>query len=71
MGGQQIESAAKEGYRMKTGVECEFFLLTNGVETEIADSKDVAAKPCYDQVCLNEAEVMDHLYSRFKATTPL
>jgi len=47
---------------VKTGVECEFFLLTNGVETEIADRKDVAAKPCYDQVCLDEAEVMGHSF---------
>ena len=49
-GGEQIEKAEEKGFRMKTGVECEFFLLTNGVETEIADSKDVASKPCYDQV---------------------
>lgn len=63
---KQIESAAKEGYRMKTGVECEFFLLTNGVETEIADSKDVAAKPCYDQGALMRhfkviAELLEHM----------
>jgi hypothetical protein len=49
-GGTQIEAAERKGLRMKTGVECEFFLLTSGVETEIADSKDVANKPCYDQV---------------------
>ena len=35
---------------MKTGVECEFFLLSNGSEIKVADVKDVASKPCYDQV---------------------
>lgn len=47
---EQIEKAKEQGYRMKTGVECEFFLLTNNEETEVADSKDVAPKPCYEQV---------------------
>ncbi|KAG0602769.1 hypothetical protein M758_10G039700 [Ceratodon purpureus] len=62
----QIEKAEKKGLRMKTGVECEFFLLTNGVETEIADVKDVASKPCYDQGALMRhftviSELLEHM----------
>ena len=43
--------AAKQGYAMKTGVECEFFLLLpDGVA--ISDGADTATKPCYDQTAL-------------------
>ncbi len=46
-----IDKAAKAGYQMKTGVECEFFLLTSdGVA--ISDAADIQAKPCYDQSAL-------------------
>ena len=48
---QQIEKAAKKGYRMKTGVECEFFLV-NKDGTALADSLDTQEKPCYDQSAL-------------------
>ncbi len=47
----QIDQAAKQGWRMKTGVECEFF-LTNSKGTKIADSGDMQSKPCYDQSAL-------------------
>jgi len=43
-----IGEAAKEGLRVKTGIEAEFFLLTPE-GTEISDPADTAAKPCYDQ----------------------
>ncbi len=43
--------AAEKGYRIKTGVECEFFLLS-GTEHQISDSRDNSAKPCYDQQAL-------------------
>ncbi len=43
--------AAKLGYVMKSGVECEFF-LTNPDGTAIADAADTATKPCYDQSAL-------------------
>ncbi|MFV0243651.1 MAG: type III glutamate--ammonia ligase [Qingshengfaniella sp.] len=43
-----VAEAAGEGLRVKTGVECEFFLL-NPDGTEISDEFDTAAKPCYDQ----------------------
>ena len=43
-----VAEAAREGMRVKTGVEAEFFLLTpNGAQ--ISDEYDTAAKPCYDQ----------------------
>src|SRR5262245_15327460 len=37
--------AAKQGYAMKTGVECEFFLLQPD-GSAISDSADTASKPC-------------------------
>jgi glutamine synthetase len=48
---RQIEAAAKKGYRMKSGVECEYFLI-NGDGTAIADERDIQEKPCYDQSAL-------------------
>ena len=48
---RQIEQAAKKGYRMKTGVECEYFIIdVDG--GAIADKQDVQSKPCYDQSAL-------------------
>ncbi len=47
----QIARAAKKGYRMKTGVECEYFLISPD-GSEIADGRDTQAKPCYDQSAL-------------------
>jgi glutamate---methylamine ligase len=44
-------SAADAGYAMKSGVECEFFLI-NPDGTAIADTSDTATKPCYDQAAL-------------------
>jgi glutamine synthetase type III len=43
--------AAKQGYQLKTGVECEFFLLQPD-GTAISDPADTATKPCYDQTAL-------------------
>ncbi len=48
---RQNEKAAKLGYRMKTGVECEYFLLTPD-GAAVGDPRDTAAKPCYDQLVL-------------------
>ena len=48
---RQLAKAQKKGYRMKTGVECEYF-LTNPDGTAIADAHDTQAKPCYDQQAL-------------------
>jgi len=43
-----VDEAAKEGLRVKTGVEPEFFLLTPEGD-KVSDPYDTAEKPCYDQ----------------------
>ena len=60
-----VKKAAEAGYRIKTGVEAEYFLLSSdGVD--ISDLGDVAEKPCYDQQALMRrydvvAEVCDYM----------
>ena len=44
---RQIEKAAKKNLYMKSGVECEFFLV-NEDGTSLSDQRDTQAKPCYD-----------------------
>ncbi|AFY62412.1 type III glutamate--ammonia ligase [Synechococcus sp. PCC 6312] len=46
-----LRQAADLGYRIKTGVECEFFLLS-AEELALSDPKDIQPKPCYDQQAL-------------------
>ena len=46
-----IAQAEAHGYRVKTGVECEYFLL-NSAGDGISDLRDRATKPCYDQQAL-------------------
>jgi glutamine synthetase len=46
-----VKSAAESGYELKTGVECEYFLIAPD-GTTISDSADQQAKPCYDQQAL-------------------
>ena len=46
-----IANASKAGYEMKTGVECEYFLISSD-GTAISDAADQQAKPCYDQQAL-------------------
>ena len=48
---RQLARAEALGYRMKTGVECEYFLV-NDDATAIYDTADIASKPCYDQQAL-------------------
>ena len=48
---RQLEKATRKGYRLKTGVECEYFLIDPSGEA-ISDPNDVQAKPCYDQQAL-------------------
>jgi len=43
--------AAKKGYVMKHGVECEYFLITPEGDA-IADAADIQEKPCYDIAAL-------------------
>jgi glutamine synthetase len=63
MGGKEVEAsprvalksqdalARKKGYRLKTGVECEFIII-NPDGTTISDERDIQEKPCYDQSAL-------------------
>ena len=60
-----IKRAAKSNYRVKTGIEAEFFLLLPD-GSEISDPYDNAEKPCYDQQALMRrydviAEICDYL----------
>jgi len=48
---RSLARAADLGYELKTGVECEFFLLTPDGE-QIGDPRDSQPKPCYDQLAL-------------------
>jgi len=48
---QQVAAAAAKGLRMKSGVECEFFLVTPD-GSSVADVQDTQSKPCYDQGAL-------------------
>lgn len=47
----KTQLAAADGYTMKTGVECEYFLISAD-GTQISDAADNAVKPCYDQSAL-------------------
>ena len=46
-----VAEAAKLGCEMKTGVECEYFLITPDGQA-ISDGADRQIKPCYDQQAL-------------------
>ena len=48
---KQTERLRKKNLIMKSGVECEYFLI-NSEGTEIADKRDLQSKPCYDQSAL-------------------
>ncbi len=47
----QIKTLSNEGYSMKSGVECEYFLISPD-GSSIADQRDTQSKPCYDQSSL-------------------
>ena len=47
----QISKLAKKNMYLKSGVECEYFLISADGDS-IADKKDIADKPCYDQSAL-------------------
>jgi len=49
---KRVLNQAKElGYSIRTGVECEYFLLTPDGD-QISDPRDRQSKPCYDQQSL-------------------
>ena len=47
----QIKELSKKNLEMKSGVECEYFLISPDGK-EIADKRDIQSKPCYDQSAL-------------------
>jgi len=64
---RQIERASALGYELKSGVECEYFLITPD-GSGLADGDDTQAKPCYDQQALMRrydviAEICDAMAS--------
>ena len=48
---RQLDAASKKGLRIKTGVECEFFLINESGDA-LSDPADTQEKPCYDQSAL-------------------
>ena len=48
---KQIKKLSELGYSMKSGVECEYFLISPDGNA-IADDRDTQSKPCYDQSSL-------------------
>jgi glutamine synthetase type III len=48
---EQIKKLSKKKLNMKSGVECEYFLITED-GSSIADARDIQSKPCYDQSAL-------------------
>jgi len=47
----QIKKLKKQNLTMKSGVECEYFLISPDGQS-IADPRDTQSKPCYDQSAL-------------------
>ena len=48
---EQIKKLSKRSLTMKSGVECEYFLISPDA-SGIADTRDIQSKPCYDQSAL-------------------
>ena len=48
---RQLERLSGHGYRLKSGVECEYMLLEQDGRS-IFDGRDSQEKPCYDQTAL-------------------
>ena len=48
---KQIKKLKEQNLTMKSGVECEYFLISQDGST-IADPRDTQSKPCYDQSAL-------------------
>ena len=49
--GRAVDRAAEQGYRLRHGVECEYFVITPDGDA-ISDPRDRQAKPCYDTTAL-------------------
>ena len=48
---EQIKNMSQKKLQVKSGVECEYFLISEDGST-IADKRDIQSKPCYDQSAL-------------------
>ena len=48
---EQIKMMSQKKLQMKSGVECEYFLISED-GSSIADKRDIQSKPCYDQSAL-------------------
>ena len=48
---KQIAKLSKRNLKMKSGVECEYFLISEDGKS-ISDPRDIQSKPCYDQSAL-------------------
>ena len=48
---EQIKKMSQKKLQVKSGVECEYFLISEDGST-IADKRDIQSKPCYDQSAL-------------------
>jgi len=62
---RMIEKAGKQRLQLKSGVECEFFLVTPD-GSQVGDGADRQTKPCYDQSALMRrydiiSEISDHM----------
>jgi glutamine synthetase type III len=62
-----VAAAASEGFELKTGVECEYFMIAPD-GASISDAADQQSKPCYDQQALMRrydvvAEICDAMVS--------
>ena len=48
---EQIKKMSQKKLQMKSGVECEYFLISEDGNS-ISDGRDIQSKPCYDQSAL-------------------
>ncbi len=48
---EQIKKMSQKKLQMKSGVECEYFLISEDGHS-LADKRDIQSKPCYDQSAL-------------------
>ena len=48
---EQMKKLSQKKLQMKSGVECEYFLISDD-GSKIADPRDIQSKPCYDQSAL-------------------
>ncbi len=48
---EQINKLSQKKLQMKSGVECEYFLISEDGHS-LADKRDIQSKPCYDQSAL-------------------